>query len=276
MQRYLRRNRLAEILDGIGLCALLYGLAGMWFCWLWGLNVPALLAGAALGTLLCTARTQWRKRTVSRREKALRSRIGAELMLESMLMAEAKDAHFRAALLLAERWPVTLQSVREEGVLCRQGEETLLVQCVRMPEDSELSAGDLLAAQRAVRRLKADRGVLCVLGRVSPKVLARAEQAVVPLRIIRRETLQEIAGQIAPATDEQLVELGRRKRRPEAQGSISRLIFRRDKARRYHMYGQSMLVLFIITGARLYAVPGMICLTMAVMCRCGRREPETL
>lgn len=274
MERYLRRNRLSEMLDGLGMCALLYLLAALWFTWLWGMNIPSLLAGAALGTLLCTARAQWRKRTVSRREKMLRSRLGAELMLESMLMAEPKEAHFRAALLLAEKWPVELQSVKEEGVLCRQGTETLLIQCLRMPEDGELSAGDLLAAQRSVRRVKADRAVLCVLGKVSAKTAARAEEALVPIRIVRREMLAQIAGQVSPATDEQLVELGKRRKRHVPQGSVARLIFRPDKARRYLLYGVAMLCLYILTGARLYAVPGMVCLAMATVCRCasGRRE----
>lgn len=276
MERYLRRNRLSELLDGAGLCALMYLLAGMWFIWLWGLNGASMLAGGALGTLLWTARSQWRKRTVARREKALRSRLGAEIMLESMLMAETKEAHFCAALLLAERWPITMQSVKEEGVLCRQGTETLLVQCIRIPEDGELGVGDLLSAQRAVRRVKAERAVLCVLGKTSAKVAARAEQALVPLRIIRRETLLALAGQYAPATDEQLIELGKRKRRPSGQGSMASLIFRRDKAKRYHLYGLGMLVLYIFTGVRLYAVPGMVCLTMAVMCRTRRSGGELL
>ena len=37
-----------------------------------------------------------------------------------------------------------------------------------------------------------------------------------------------------------------------------------------------MLILYILTGARLYAVPGMVCLTMSVMCRWGRPGEETL
>ncbi len=272
MERYLRRNRLSEVMDTLGMGVLLYALSALWFVWLWGLNVPSLLAGAALGTLLWTARIQWRGHHVARREKVLRSRLGAELMLESMLLAEAKEAHFRAALLLAERWPIVMHSVKEEGVLCRQGEETLLIQCLRMPEDGELGMGDLLAAQRAVRRLKADRAVLCVLGKVNAKIAARAEEATVPLRIIRRETLLALAGQLSPATDEQLVELGKRKRRSAEQGSITRLIFRPDKAKRYQLYGLAMLILYILTGARLYAVPGMVCLTMAAVCRCGKGE----
>lgn len=271
MERYLRRNRLSEVMDGLGMGALMYLLGVGWFTWLWGLGVPALLAGAALGTLLWTARCQWRRRTVDKREKALRSRLGGELLLETMLLAEAKEAHLRAALLLAERWPIAMQSVREEGVLCRQGEETLLIQCVRIPPEGELSMGDLLAAQRAVRRAKADRAVLCLLGKVTPKMAARAEQAVVPVRLVQRETLLTLASRYAPATDEQLVELGKRRKRPAEKGSVTQLVFRRDKARRYFLYGLMMLLLYVLTGLRLYAVPGMACLTMAVMCRWVRQ-----
>ena len=276
MERYLRRNRLAEVLDGLGLGLLFCLLATGWFTWLWGLSAPSLLAGAALGTLLWTARSQWRKRTVARREKALRRSLGAELMLESMLLAEAQEAHQQAVRLLAERWPIHLEKVLDEGALCRQGEELLLIQCLRMPPEGEVGVGDLLAAQRAARRVEADRAVLCVMGRIPAKAAARAEEALIPLRLIGRETLLQLAGQLAPATDEQLVALGRRRRRGLPQGSLARLVFRREKARRYHLYGIMMLCLYILTGMRLYAVPGMVCLTMAVCSRCGKREPERL
>lgn len=276
MERYLMRNRLSEILDGIGIRVLLYAVAAGWFVWLWGLNWPTFLAGAAFGTLLCMVRREWRKRTIHRREKALRSRLGAELMLEDMLMADAKEAHLRAALLLAEKWPITLQSVKEEGVLCTQGTEKLLLRCVRMPEDGELSVGDLLAAQRAARTLAADRAVLCPLGKASPKVLVRAEAALVPLRIIPRSTLLALAGQVSPATDEQLIALGQRKRRMAGQGSLGRMMFRPEKAKRYHFYGQGMLLLYVLTNVWLYALAGMTCLTMAVMSRWGNQSRELL
>lgn len=276
MEQYLRRNRLSEVMDGLGARALIYGAAVAWFLWLWGLGVPSLLAGLALGTLGQMARTRWRRRTVARREKALRCRLGAELMLEEMLLSEPKEAHFRAALLLLERWPVELQSVREEGALCRQGEETLLVMCLRMPPEGELGAGDLAAAQRAVKKCGAERGVLCVLGKTPPKALAKAEQTAIPLRIVGRETLLELAGRMSPATDEQLVALGKRRRKLASRGGVLRLIFRRDKARRYFAYGLVMTLLYVLTGVRVYAVPGMACLTMAVMCRTGRSGAEEL
>lgn len=276
MEQYLRRNRLSETLDSIGICVLIYGAAVLLLIRLWGVTIPALLSGLALGTLGQLARLRWRRKTVQRRERALRSRLGAELMLEEMLLCEPREAHFRAALLIAERWPVVMQSVKDEGVLCLQGQEKLLVMCQRTPPEGELGAGDLAAAQRAVRKCGADRGVLCALGKTPPKLLARAEQTPVPLRIIRRETLLALAGSMSPATDEQLVALGKRRRRPGGTGSALQLIFRSDKAKRYFAYGLTMTLLYVITGVRVYAVPGMVCLTMGVLCRTGRSSPETL
>ena len=276
MERYLRRNRLSELLDALGVAALLYALGLVWFTWLWGLNSASLIAGAALGTLLWTGRREWRRHTVVRREKTLRSRLGAELMLEELRMADPKDAHLRTALLLSERWPLVLGAATEEGALCRQGEETLLIQCIRMPEDGELSMGDLLAAQRAARRAKADRGILCPLGKAPPKLRARAEAALVPLRIIPSGVLLDIAGRLAPATDAQLVDLGKRRRRMAGQGSLLRQALRPEKAMRYYLYGLGMLLLYVLTDLRLYAVPGMSCLTLAVMCRRKCRTQELL
>ncbi len=271
MEQYLRRNRLSEWLDGLGVRALICAASLSWFVWLWGLGTPSVLAGLALGTLGQTARTKWRQRTVARREKALRCRIGGEMMLETMLLSDAKEAHVRAALLLSEKWPLALLSAREEGALCRQGQETLLVQCLRTPPEGDVSHGDLIAAQRAVKRTGADRGVVCALCRVSPKIAARAEETPVPLRIIPRETLLEIAGALSPATDEQLVALGERRRRRIGRSGVLSLVFRADKARRYALYGVMMLVLYLVTASGLYAVAGMVCLTLAVFSRCARK-----
>lgn len=275
MEQYLRKNRLSESLDTLGALALLYGAGLMWFVWLWGLGIPTLLAGVALGTLLTMARSYLRRGRVARREKALRCRIGGELMLEEMLLSAARKAHLRAALLIAEKWPVELMSVKEEGVICRQGEEKLLILCVRTPPEGALGPGDLAAAQRAVKQHEADRGILCALGKTPPALLMKAEQTAIPLRIIPRETLLGIAGCMSPATDAQLIALGKRRRKP-LRGGLPGLIFRREKARRYFTYGLMMTLLYVLTGVRFYAVPGLTCLTMAVMCRVGRREPEML
>ena len=275
MEQYLRRNRLAALADGLGALAAIYAGAALWFVWLWGLGAPALLAGAALGTLLAMARACLRSRLLHRRERALRSRLGAELLLEELLLAEAQEAHRRAAELLNARWPLAVKRTTAEGALCRYGEEALLIRFLRMPQAGALSEGELLAAQRAARGAGADRCVLCVPGKTPPAILAKAERTVTPIRVIGRGTLMELAGRLHPATDEQLVALGRRKRRV-TRGGVLALVFRRDKARRYFAYGLAMTLMYLLLGVRVYAVAGMVCLTMATLCRTGRTEDEAL
>ncbi len=252
-----------------------------WFVFLWGLNLPALLAGIALGALLLLLRRLYRQTTLVRRETALRCRIGGELLLEKMLLSEAKVAHFQAALLLEEKWPLRMQRITADGALCRQekpsgGVETLLVQCVRMPPEGELSIGQLVEAHRAMRRQQANRVILCVLGKAPPRVIARAEQMPTPIRVIRRETLLALAGRLSPATDAQLVALGQRKRRTPQRGSLLSIMTQREKAPRYWGYGLFMLILYILTGSAWYAMPGTVCLTLSVVCRSGQAEEARL
>lgn len=254
METGFKRNLLAELLDSVGRGVLLMALGIGWFVFLWGLNLPALLAGIALGTLL---------------------------LLEKMLLSEAKEAHFQAALLLEEKWPLRMQRITADGALCRQekpsgGAETLLVQCVRMPPEGELSIGQLVEAHRAMQRQQANRVVLCVLGKAPPRVIARAEQMPTPIRVIRRETLLALAGRLSPATDAQLVALGQRKRRTPQRGSLLSIMTQREKAPRYWGYGLFMLILYILTGSAWYAMPGTVCLTLSVVCRSGQAEEARL
>lgn len=281
METGFKRNMLAELLDNVGRGVLLMALGIGWFVFLWGLNLPALLAGIALGTLLLLLRHLYRQTTLARRETALRCRIGGELLLEKMLLSEAKEAHFQAALLLEEKWPLRMQRITADGALCRQekpsgGAETLLVQCVRMPPEGELSIGQLVEAHRAMQRQQANRVILCVLGKAPPRVIARAEQMPTPIRVIRRETLLALAGRLSPATDAQLVALGQRKRRTPQRGSLLSIMTQREKAPRYWGYGLFMLILYILTGSAWYAMPGTVCLTLSVVCRSGQAEEARL
>ena len=89
METGFKRNLLAELLDSVGRGVLLMALGIGWFVFLWGLNLPALLAGIALGTQLLLLRRLYRQTTLVRRETALRCRIGGELLLEKMLFLSA-------------------------------------------------------------------------------------------------------------------------------------------------------------------------------------------
>ena len=196
-------------------------------------------------------------------------------LLEELLLAETQEAHRRAAELLSARWPLAVKRTTAEGALCRYGEEALLIRFLRMPQEGALSEGELLAAQRAARGAGADRCVLCVPGKTPPAILAKAERTVTPIRVIGRGTLMELAGRLHPATDEQLVALGRRKRRV-TRGGVLALVFRRDKARRFFAYGLAMTLMYLLLGVRVYDVAGMVCRTMATLCRTGRTEDEAL
>ena len=130
MERYLRRKRLGGVLDEMGLRALIALGTVMWFVWLWGLGMPALLAGLALGLMGQMALTRWRRRAVEKRERALRRQLGGEMLLEDMLLQPPRRAHFQAAMLLGQRYPLRMERVTEDGMLCLSGEERLLVSCL--------------------------------------------------------------------------------------------------------------------------------------------------
>ena len=81
MEQYLRRRRLGSMMDEMGLRALIALGSVMWFVWLWGLGMPSLLAGLALGLMGQMALTRWRRRVVNRREQTLRKQLGGEMLL---------------------------------------------------------------------------------------------------------------------------------------------------------------------------------------------------
>ena len=158
-----------------------------WFVFLWGLNLPALLAGIALGTLLLLLRRLYRQTTLVRRETALRCRIGGELLLEKMLLSEAKEAHFQAALLLEEKWPLRMQRITADGALCRQekpsgGAETLLPQIIEAgtlrPAAQVFTTEELRPAEGLNAYLNAHGGSVTV-GDVTA-ALARSETVALP------------------------------------------------------------------------------------------------
>lgn len=271
MQNYLRKARLSALLDSVGIRALLFALAVGWFVYLWGLGVPAVLAGISLGMMGQLGLRHLRRQTVDRRAEALRRRLGGEMLLEEMLLAPVKQVHFQAAMLLGAKYPLTMERVTEDGVICLSGGERLLVSCVALPEASDVGQGNILAIQRACRKHGAARGVACVTGRCSARVEARAAEGSIPVKIIRRDALVKLAGHMSPATDEQLIQLGQRKKRPAAAGGG---VLRRDKAKTYMVYGFGLMLMYMITGLRYYPIPGGVCLLLAVLCRCWPGEEK--
>lgn len=274
MQEYLRRPRLGEILDGLGSHLLILALCLGWFIFLWGLRLPALTAGGALYFLALMIRHKSRDGRLKRREKKLRERLGGEMTLERLLLADPDKAHFEVALLLSQRYPLALLRAGEEGMLCQLGQEKLLVAFDQRPENGAVSAERVLALQRQVRAEGADRGVLCVNCKVSQEAQEQAAKSV-RVSFFSRDALIVLAGAANPATDRQLVELGRRRRRPSLAW-WARLILDRRRARRYAFYGALLLAMYLITRYFYYAVPGLVCLALAAASRCVKERQDSI
>ena len=100
MERYLSRMPQAGWLDALGArAAILLGCEGWFFLW-WGVSLPSMAAGLALTALICLALRLWKKRSVARREQALRERIGGEMALETLLRGAGAEASGPACLCL--------------------------------------------------------------------------------------------------------------------------------------------------------------------------------
>lgn len=275
MQRYLHRVNLGSVMDALGLRLLLVALGMGWFVALWGLTVPALLAGAALTVLMQWGLNRLRRRSVGRREDALRRRLGGEMLLERMLLAPPRQAHFQAALLLGEKYPLVMERVVDAGVICSVDGDRVLVACVALPEGCDADAGDLAQLRRHAAMAEAVRCVACMTGGCNARAEAWAAEGPLPVRVIHRSEMLALAGCAAPATDGQLVELGRRKKRL-APAALVRMALRRDKAKTYLTYGLMLTVMGVATGLAAYTAPGLISLGLAAASRIRRAPPAGL
>ena len=270
MQDYLQRSRLGQAMDSIGFHVITLILSNFWFILLWGLRVPAFVAGAALYVMIVILRKKARDDHVTRKEKQLRATIGGELALERLLLTEPVKAHFEIAMLLSLRQPLTLIQAAEKGVLCAWKGKKWIVSFLQSPQESGVSPGDVLALQREIRLLNADRGLLCVCGKVSPEARRQAERDP-RVYFLSRKKLIAMLGGANPATDAQLVALGRR-RKKAAPGHWLRLILASSRAKRYACYGTLLLGMYQWNHVLYYGLPGLICVFLAAACRCIRQE----
>lgn len=274
MQEYLQKTRLSGVMDSIGFhAAAALGSLG-WFCFLWGLRPSALTAGLALYGLLLLLRRKIRDDCLSRREKALRAAIGGEMALDRLLLSPPHKAHFEAAVLLSLRCPLTLLKAAEEGVLCGYHGKKLLLAFAQLPSGGSVDAGCVLKLQRDAKIIGAEQGILCAPCKISPE--ARAQAASDPLvHILSREKMISLFGAANPATDDQLVALGRRKK-ARKPGKWRAWIFHPQRAKKYAWYGALLLFLYTLTHLIYYALPGMVCVLFATVCRCVRQKEFSL
>ena len=272
MQEYLHRSRLGSILDGAGFHFLALAVSFSWFLLLWGLRLSSIFAGLALYLMILLLRRKVRDDRLARREKQTRAAIGGELALERLLLTQRERAHFETAMLLSLRYPLVLLETSAEGVLCDLKGKKVLIAFLQRHASAAVEADHVLAMQRDVHALHADRGLLCVPCGVSPGAMEQARGSP-PVSFLSREELIALFGRVNPATDAQLVALGRRKKAPKPVRWL-RLILDRRRAKRYACYGALLLIMHQFTGFFFYAPAGLLCLGLASACRCVRERNE--
>lgn len=266
MQEYLQRSRLGDRLDAIGI-RILTGLFSFgWFIFLWGLRIQSLLAGAALFLMLLMLIKKRRDGRVKRREKRLRERIGGELALEKMCLQAENRSHFETAMLLSMTEPITLDRMTEGGVLCGMKGKKLLISFLPLPAGDQLSARQVMTVQRRAKMSGADRAVLCVPCGVSREAELQGEE-VFPVTFVDREKMISLLGRQNPATDAELVALGRRKKRRMLPRQWLQWILLPGRAKRYLLYGMLLTVLYLLTGFYYYLTPGLLCILLSAACR---------
>jgi len=275
MDRYLRRTPVSVLFDRIGLKALIFGASSLFFILLWGARPSAFAAGFALALLALTLLKKGEARRLKRREKKLREELGGELTLERLLLTPQKRAHFETVLLLSSAYDITLENTLESGVLCQIRGEKVLVALLQKHRSLSCGAQDVLEFQRRVKEEGAIRGVLCLACGADEN--ARTQAARKPnITLFSRRTLACLAGAANPATDEQLISLGREKRERAPSYMFLRRVLARSRAPRYALYGSLLLLLYVLTGLPYYPVPGVLLVLLAAFSRARPGDKETL
>ena len=153
-----------------------------------------------------------------------------------------------------------------------------LLACAQLPAGEKLTARDIAAFQRACLAEGAETGVLC--GAEGLTDSAKQQCTLYPsVHSLSRARMIALAGAAFPATDAQLVALGKRKRTPEHAKIVLRRMLEPHRARQYLLYGLMLCGLYIITGQRFYPLPGCACLLLMALCRAlpsKEHEPLTL
>lgn len=237
------KNRVATALDRLALRALLFLLSVGYFFALWHSGAPSLLAGSALFALAMLTLLLLERRTLARRDRALRVRVGGAIALEELMLLPAAEAEGRVCLLLAE----TLGGAAQGSVLSYAG-KTYLVRCAQTLPGSAAGEGDVLAARRA------------------------AEWMEPPIRLIAGRQLALLFGQQHPATDAEIARRARRQRTPFSRGRIRALALAPAKQGRYLLVAFLLALLYLFLRSLLSLVFALTAFVLAMLCARENRK----
>lgn len=250
------KNRVAAALDRLALRVLLFVLSVGYFFFLWHSGALSLLAGSALFILAMLTLLLLERRTLARRDHALRVRVGGSIALEELMLLPAAQAEKRVCALLAQ----TLGGNARDSVLT-YANKTYLVRCAQTLSGSFVGEGDVLAAHRARIASETEFCILASTGGFSPSAQRAAEWMEPPVRLIAGRQLALLFGQQHPATDAEIARRARRQRTPFSRGRIRALALAPAKQGRYLLVAFLLTMLYLLLHSALSLVfcAGFVC-----------------
>lgn len=256
------KNRLATTLDRLAVRTLLFAGCVLYFYLLWRRGLPSLMAGGALFFLMLLSLSLLEQRTLIKRDRLLRERIGGMIALdELMLLPGARACESVCHLLCGALDAQALGDAR-----MRYEGETWLVRCAQCLQGSNTGEGDVLAAHRARVESAAERCVLVSTGGFSPAAVRAAEWVDPPVRLIAGRQLTLIAGRLHPATDEEIARYVRRRRVPFSWRRIRALALSPAKLPRYLLCAFLLLMLYFLYGSPAILFPCLLAYVLAILC----------
>lgn len=267
MQKYRPKTALAEISDRLLRAAAAAAAGIAWFIYLWGLCLPALTAGAALGAMLWLCVRQFSKQATRKREKQMRQMIGGELAIERLLLESPRKAAFQCALWLAPRYPLEMHKAVEWSVIGLLDGQKTCIRLIACHHSQKITAQQVVECAREARERQMEQTLLCLTAEASVDALSYAASFKPPIKIIQRSELIELAGYAHPATDEDLRSIGRQKRPRHSAQEWLAVVLDASRARRYLCYGAGLGTLTLFTGSRYYPIPAVVCLGLYAACR---------
>lgn len=267
MQKYRPKTPVAEVSDRLLRAGITCGLGVGWFVALWGLSLPALSAGIALGVLLWLCVRQYSKQATRKREEQMRRMIGGELALNRLLMEPPRKAAFQCALWLAPKYPLVMQKAVEWGVIGLLDEKKTCIRLIAQHPAQKITAQQMVECAREARERQMDQTLLCLTAPAEAEALAYAAGLDPPMRVIERAELMELAGYAHPATDEDLRSIGRQKRTRRSAKEWLAVVLDASRARRYFWYGIGLSAFALWTESRFYPFPAAMCLGLFAACK---------
>ncbi len=266
MQKYHPKTALASVFDHLfrGVFACIVGIG--WFAWLWGLRMTTITAGIGLGGLFWLLLRQLGKHMTQKRESQMRRLIGGELALRRLLLCNAKQAGFQAALWIVPLYPFVMQKTIDWGVLGMLNNQKAIIRVIAQHESVEITVQQIIDVIREMHTLKPDRYILCLTAPATPQAIHYAAEYTKPIDIVTRSEMIDLAGRCSPATDEQLSQL--RKRKPQLnRRQLWAKAIDPSRAKRYFCYGIGLSGMAVLTGQKVYPIPAIICLGLFVLCK---------